>query len=97
MEIETKKTKNENLDFDQILKDAEINHSTKSIDKSVDDSNPEVDENTNKEQLKISDQNETNLEFNTETVPFEKVELLNSKPKKPTNKNLNSKSKEDKN
>ena len=96
VEIETKKTKNENLDFDQILKDAEINHSTKSIDKS-DDNNPEVDENTNKEQLKISDQNETKLEFNTETVPFEKVELLNSKPKKPTNKNLNSKSKEDKN
>ena len=96
VEIETKKTKNENLDFDQILKDAEINHSTKSIDKS-DDSNPEVDENANKEQLKISDQNETKLEFNTETVPFEKVELLNSKPKKPTNKNLNNKSKEDKN
>ena len=97
VEIETKKTKNENLDFDQILKDAEINHSTKSVDKS-NDNNLGVDENTNKEQLKISDQSETKLEFNTETVPFEKVELLNSKPKKSTSKNLtNSKSKEDKN
>ena len=97
VEIETKKTKNENLDFDQILKDAEINHSTKSVDKS-DDNNSDADENINKEQLKISEQSETKLEFNTETVPFEKVELLDSKPKKPTSKNLtNSKSKEDKN
>ena len=97
VEIETKKTKNENLDFDQILKEAEINHSTKLVDK-PNVNNPEVDENTNKEQLKISDQSETKLEFNTETVPFEKVELLNSKPKKPTSKNsTNSKSKEDKN
>ena len=97
VEIETKKTKNENLDFDQILKEAEINHSTKLVDK-PNGNNPEVDENTNKEQLKISDQSETKLEFNTETVPFEKVELLNSKPKKPTSKNsINSKSKEDKN
>ena len=96
VEIETKKTKNENLDFDQILKEAEINHSTKSVDKS-DDNNSDADENINKEQLKISDQSETKLEFNTETVPFEKVELLNSKPKKPTSKNSNNKSKEDKN